>query len=261
MQPLHPASVSAPRRARTRVAALGAMALALLAAPAPAAAFLPFFKRAPKEEALIDFLKASGAEVNVRVGDVGGGLRGMIAGADTGPGGVLVSLPSSLSVPMGPADFTSPVGGAVVGGGGVGGGGGGGGAWGVRPVPPARSRRPAQCDRLQRGRPFLARPLTSGPPPDTPNPPVNPKPRQENTVKLLERRFGDPGWHTRMAPFWRMFPEQGSVFTKETFTDDEIAMLQDPQLARGVCLGWVGGFWGMLATAAPEHAEPFHGLI
>jgi hypothetical protein len=75
---------------------------------------LPFLKhqaRSHVEGALIAWVRANGGNVSVVVGPIPGrgGLRGMMAAHAVPKGQPLVVLPSNLSVPMGTADYTTPV--------------------------------------------------------------------------------------------------------------------------------------------------------
>jgi len=103
------------RRGRPTLPALATAAALLLlcTAPTPGTPLtLPFLpKRTTPASALIDWVRAGGGNVSVTVGPIPGrgGLRGMMAGRAVAPGEALVVLPSALSVPMGTAEYTTPV--------------------------------------------------------------------------------------------------------------------------------------------------------
>jgi len=92
-------------------AALALLLLLCLAPPATGLS-LPFLKqKPPPEDDLIAWVRSQGGNVSVRVGLVPGrgGLRGMMAAHAVPRGQPLVVLPSNLSVPMGTAEYTTPV--------------------------------------------------------------------------------------------------------------------------------------------------------
>jgi hypothetical protein len=70
--------------------------------------------------------------------------------------------------------------------------------------------------------------------PPTPNsgPLKQPTPPQENVLLLLQRRFSDPAWHASHKPYWDSLPGPGRVWTKETFTEEDMEGLQDEDLVR-----------------------------
>ena len=105
-------NTSSAGRALPALSILAAALLLLLCFTPPATALsLPFLsKRSTPASTLIDWVREVG-NVSVTVGPIPGrgGLRGMMADRAVAAGEVLVSLPSSLSVPMGTAEYTTPV--------------------------------------------------------------------------------------------------------------------------------------------------------
>ena len=49
---------------------------------------------------------------------------------------------------------------------------------------------------------------------------------------LLQQQHKDPKWNASLAPYWRSLPPLGALYTKEAFTDEHLALLQDEQLVR-----------------------------
>lgn len=52
----------------------------------------------------------------------------------------------------------------------------------------------------------------------------------ENVVLLFARRASDPAWFREMQPYWDSLP--ASVFTKEMYEPEHMALLQDDELVR-----------------------------
>ena len=49
---------------------------------------------------------------------------------------------------------------------------------------------------------------------------------------LLQQQHKDPAWNASLAPYLRSLPPLGALYTKEGFTDEHLALLQDEQLVR-----------------------------
>ena len=56
---------------------------------------------------------------------------------------------------------------------------------------------------------------------------------------LLQQQHKDLDWNASLAPYWRLLPPLGALYTKEAFTDEHLALLQDEQLVRSnTCSLW-----------------------
>jgi hypothetical protein len=248
--------------------AAAALLLFLLAAPAATALSLPSFLRRPSssgrpEDALIAWVRGHGGNVTVRVGPVPGrgGLRGMMATAPVKAGGALVVLPSKLSVPMGTAEYTTPVSQLLF----------------SLVFWRAWSRRKKAGERVVcvfscacrligpwqtwdlKCTPTVQRPVSCAHPSHSTVLTSHTKFRalvsQENVLLLLQRRFADPEWHAGHTLYWASLPRPGKVWTKETFRPEDLANLQDEDLVRGLD-GCVNGFhWGRARAARAKNAR------